>query len=148
MAREPIAAWFYALVAVRRGDSFLALREASHEQGWYLPAGQCEAGERLTGAAVRECLEETGVAVELDGVLRVEHEVYPTGARVQVIFTGHAAPGAQPPQTHADEHSLEARWVTLDELRRLPLRHPEVLHIFEQLAAGVQPAPLSVLVER
>ncbi|RYE87226.1 MAG: NUDIX hydrolase, partial [Myxococcales bacterium] len=85
MAREPIGTWFYSLVAVRQGDRFLALREARHGQGWYLPAGRCEAGERLTEAAVRECLEETGVAVVLDGLLRIEHEVTPTGSRVRAI---------------------------------------------------------------
>lgn len=147
MAREPIATWFYSLVAVRQGDRALVLQESKHGQGWYLPAGRCEAGERLTEAAVRECLEETGVAIVLDGILRIEHEVYPTGARVRVIFVGRPAPGAGPPKTHPDEHSLAARWVTLDELRRLPRRHDEVLHVYEELAAGAPVAPLATLVE-
>jgi len=146
MAREAIPTWFYAMVVVRQGDRFLALREASHGQGWYLPAGRCEAGERLTEAAVRECLEETGVPVVLDGVLRVEHGVHGWGAKVRVFFTARPAANT-PPKTTADEHSLEARWVTLDELARLPLRHPEVLEVFRAVAAGAPVAPLSVLRE-
>ncbi|MCU0656826.1 MAG: NUDIX hydrolase [Polyangiaceae bacterium] len=146
MARDPIPSWFYALVVVRRGAHFLAIREASHGQGWYLPAGRCEAGERLTEAARRECLEETGIPVHLEGLLRIEHENHAWGVRSRVIFVGSPA-SQQAPKTQPDEHSLEARWVTLDELERLPLRHPEVLDLFRAVASGAQVAPLSLLRE-
>lgn len=146
MAREGIPTWFYALVVVRRGERFLALREASHEQGWYLPAGRCEAGERLTDAAARECLEETGVPVVLDGILRVEHGLNQWGSRVRVIFTGRPADD-RAPKSFADEHSLEARWVTTGELAALPLRHPEVLDLFRYVEQGGLVHPLSLLVD-
>jgi 8-oxo-dGTP pyrophosphatase MutT (NUDIX family) len=129
---------------VRRGDRFLALREASHEQGWYLPAGRCEAGERLTDAAVRECLEETGVPVVLDGIWAIQHTTEAWGARIRVIFSAHPSDDS-PPKTTPDEHSLEARWVTPDEMAALPLRHPEVLALFRRAAAGAVVHPLSVL---
>lgn len=146
MAREAIPSWFYALVIVRQGDRFLALREATHEQGWYLPAGRCEPGERLIEAATRECLEETGVPVILDGIVRVEHGAHPWGARVRVFFVGHPERDVAP-KTTADEHSLEARWVTLEELAGLPLRHPEVLDMFRLVAEGASVAPLSLLAD-
>jgi 8-oxo-dGTP pyrophosphatase MutT (NUDIX family) len=73
MPRDPIPTWYFALVVVRQGNRFLLVHERKHGQGWYLPAGRVESGETLTQAAVRETLEETGVPVVLDGVLRVEH---------------------------------------------------------------------------
>src|SRR4051794_33106555 len=86
--RDPIPSWFYALVVVRKGDQFLLVKE--RDDTWYLPAGRVEPGETLFEGARRECLEESGVPVILDGVLRVEHTPWPTdSARVRVFFTGH-----------------------------------------------------------
>jgi ADP-ribose pyrophosphatase YjhB (NUDIX family) len=144
MAREPIPTWFFALVVVRDGDRFLVLREAKHGQNWYLPAGRVEPGETFAEAAVRETLEETGVPITLQGILKVQHTTGAAGARVRIIFLAGPADDT-PPKTEADEHSLEARWVTLDELARLPLRGPEVLAMFRWVAAGAPVYPLDLL---
>lgn len=50
-------------------------------------------------------------------------------ARVRVVFLARPA-DATPPKSVPDEHSLEARWVTLDELASLPLRSPELPGLF------------------
>jgi ADP-ribose pyrophosphatase YjhB (NUDIX family) len=57
MAREPIPTWYFALVVVRRGHRFLAVREVKHGQLWYLPAGGAEPGESLAEGARREVLD-------------------------------------------------------------------------------------------
>jgi phosphatase NudJ len=144
MARKPIPTWFFSLVVVRDGDRFLAVREAKHGQGWYLPAGRAEPGETLADAAVRETLEETGVAIVLEGLLKLQHTPDEYGARVRALFLARPA-GEQTPKSTADEHSLEARWVTLDELARLPLRGPEVLDIFRWVADGAPVYPLDLI---
>lgn len=147
MPRDPIPTWFFALVVVRQGDRFLLVHEAKHGQGWYLPAGRVEPGESLTHAAVRETLEEAGVPVALDGVLRVEHTPRPDGtARVRVIFVGHPAADV-PPKSIADEESLEAAWFALDALDRLPLRTPEVREILRHVQDGGPVHPLDLIVE-
>lgn len=144
MARSPIAAWFFGLVIVRKGDRFLAVRERKHGQGWYLPAGRIEAGESLEDGARREVLEETGVPVRLDGVLRIEHTPLPELARVRVFFV--ASPlDDRAPKTTPDEHSLEARWVTLAELATMQLRGREVLDIFQAVADGAPVYPMSLI---
>lgn len=88
MPREPIRTWTFALVVVRQDDRFLLVQEARPPHDWYLPAGRVEAGESWMEGAIRETRVEAGIEVELDGVLRVEHEPQPWGARVRVFFTG------------------------------------------------------------
>src|SRR5687768_8234225 len=105
MSREPIPTWFFALVVVRLGPRYLLVHERKHGQLWYLPAGRVEPGETLEDGARRETLEETGVPVVLDGVLRVEHSPSPDGTRVRVIYVGHPKDDT-PPKSHQDEHSL------------------------------------------
>jgi ADP-ribose pyrophosphatase YjhB (NUDIX family) len=144
MPRAPIPTWFYAVVVVRRGDRFLLVQEASHGNVWYLPAGRVEAGERLEDAAHREALEETGVPVVLEGILRVQHTAYPEASRVRVVFVARPADD-RPPKTVPDADSLQARWVTLEELDRLPLRGPDVREFFAAVAGGATVAPLTLL---
>src|SRR5437016_11527969 len=88
MAREPIPTWFFALVVVRSGHRYLLVHENKHGQLWYLPAGRVEPGESFIEAARRETLEETGVPVVLEGILRVEHSPLRdgSGARLRVLF--------------------------------------------------------------
>jgi phosphatase NudJ len=145
MARAPIPTWFFALVVVRDGERFLAVHEAKHGRLWYLPAGRVEPGETLADAARRETLEETGVPIVLEGILRVEHTPTPEGtARVRVIFVARPA-DRTPPKSLPDSESLEARWVTLSELSSLPLRGSEVRELFQHVASGGTVHPLSLL---
>lgn len=146
MSREPIPTWCFALVVVRKGDRFLAVHEKKHGQLWYLPAGRVEPGETFFQAALRETLEETGVPVVLEGILRVEHTPSPNGARIRVVFLARPA-DETPPKLFPDEHSLEARWVTLEELARLPLRGAGVLLLFRSVARGAPVYPLELLGE-
>lgn len=145
MAREAMPTWFFSLVVVRRGDRFLLVHERKHGQTWYLPAGRVEPGESLAEAALRETLEETGVEIELEGVLRVEHNPGIDATRVRVFYLARPV-GEGTPKQAPDEHSLAARWLTLTEMRALPLRGHEVLEIFEAVAAGVPVAPLTTIV--
>lgn len=144
MAREGLRHWCFAMAVVRLGRRFLVVRERKHGQGWYLPAGRVEAGETFVEAAVRETLEESGVPIAVEGVLRVEHTPTPDGARMRVFVVARPIDDT-PPKTVADEHSLEARWVTLDELDALPLRGDEVRAVFRYVANGGAVYPMSVL---
>ncbi len=144
MVRDASATWFFAVVVVRKGDRVLVVHERKHGQSWYLPAGRVEPGETLAGAAVRETLEETGVPVVLDGVLRLEHNPGVESTRVRAFF--HARPADDsPPKTEPDSHSLAARWVTLEEMRALPQRGAEALEIVAAVLAGAPVLPLSAI---
>lgn len=145
MARDPTPTWFFVLVVVRLGHRFLLVRERKHGQLWYLPAGRVEPGEDLAEAALRETLEEAGIPVVLEGILRFERSVIFDGdVRMRVIYVARPA-GDTPPKTQADDESLEARWVSLLEMDTLPLRGAEVREILEHAASGGQVFPLSLL---
>jgi len=144
VSREAIPTWFFVLVVVRDGDRFLVIHERKHGQRYYLPAGRVEPGESLVAAALRETQEESRVQIELDGVLQVQHTpMAGQGSRVRVIFV--ARPRADSPAPGSTDDSLDAAWVTLEQLDTLPLRGPEVARWFRAVASGATVYPLSLL---
>lgn len=145
MPRPPIPTWFFALVVVRLGHRFLLVHERKHGELWYLPAGRVEPGEDFVRAAERETCEEAGISIVVEGVLRIEHTPMPEGiARVRAILVARPRDDT-PPKQIADDESLGAAWVTLDELNALALRDDEVRAFFEYVARGGAVYPLSVL---
>ena len=129
---------------MRLGDRFLVVHERKHGQLWYLPAGGVEPGESFAEAAIRETLEETGVRVVLEGILRIEQSRRLEGARMRVIYQARVE-GDPTPKSLPDQHTLGAAWVRLDELAHYPLRGPDVLELFNYVARGGPRYPLSLL---
>ncbi len=145
MSRDPVPAWFFVVVIVRQNNQFLLIQESRHGQTWYFPAGRVEPGETILEAAYRETLEEAGIPVELDGLLRIEHTSLPIGAvRMRFVFLAHPVTPA-PPKYQPNAESLQAQWITLEQLSQYPLRSPEVRQILENLASGAPAYPLSLL---
>jgi len=143
MPRSPLPTWYFALVVVRRGHRFLLTQERKYGSSWSIPGGRVEPGEGLAEAAVREVFEETGVPVRLDGILRVEHSPG-DGVRVRVIYTGTPIDDTEP-KTMADDESLGAAWLTLDEIRERPLRGSELCALLESVVNGRPVYPLDLM---
>ena len=142
--RTPIPTWFFVLVIVRWQDQFLLIQERKHGQRWYLPAGRVEAGETLLQAAQRETLEESGLLVTLDGIVRVEHTPMPEGgARCRVIFTAQVA--GPRPTLGPTADSLGGAWIGVNDLSQYELRGTEVADYFSYLTKGGTTYPLSLL---
>jgi ADP-ribose pyrophosphatase YjhB (NUDIX family) len=146
MAREPLPTWYFALVVVRCGHRFLLTQERKYGSTWSIPGGRVEPGEALADAAVREVFEETGVPIRIDGILRVEHDPGEEGGhvRVRILFTGSPIDDTAP-KTTADDESLGAAYLTLAEIRALPLRGAELGALLESIADGRQVFPLDLL---
>jgi 8-oxo-dGTP pyrophosphatase MutT (NUDIX family) len=142
--RDPVPTWYFALVVVRLGHRFLLTQERRYGATWSVPGGRVEPGETLVAAAVREVLEETGVPIKLDGVLRVEHSPSEGSARIRVIFVGSPLDDTRPKSTPDDE-SLGAAYLTLDEIRELPWRGAELRVLLETVHGGCQVFPLDLL---
>ena len=143
MAREPIPTYYFALVVVRRGQRFLLTQEKKYGATWSIPGGRVEPGESLTTAAIREVFEETGVPIALDGILRVEHTPGDS-SRMRVLFTGYPIDDT-PPKQSADAESLRAAYLTLAEIRELPLRGAELGALLESVLGGRAVFPLELL---
>lgn len=96
------------------GRVLLIRRAVPPRQGfWALPAGYAEIGEHPEETARRETLEETGVAVDLDGLLDVM--TFGGGDEpfgVLLLFAAHATST----EVHAGDDALEARFFAPDEL--------------------------------
>ncbi|MCB0877120.1 MAG: NUDIX domain-containing protein [Solirubrobacterales bacterium] len=145
MARDPIPTWFFALAVVRRGDRFVLVHERKHGQLWYLPGGRAEPGEALVDAARRETLEEAGIHIVPEALIRVEHSPRADGgARCRAIFLARPADDT-PLKSAPDEESLGAAWVSLEDLDDCPLRNDEVAQLIRYVAAGEHVQPLSAL---
>jgi ADP-ribose pyrophosphatase YjhB (NUDIX family) len=145
MAKAPLPTWYFALVVVRRGHRFLLVQEKKYGETWSIPGGRVEPGEAIADAAIREVYEESGVPIQLDGIYRVEHTPHDTACRVRVLFAGTPRDDT-PPKTTADDESLRAAWLTLDEIRALPLRGAELGILLESISHGRQQVfPLDML---
>lgn len=141
--KRPLAAWCFSVVVVRRGDRFLLVQERKHGQRWYLPAGRVEPGEGFAEAAVRETLEESCVPIRLLGLIRLDTSHKQTGLRLRAVFYGEPA-GDTPPKSVADEHTLQAKWFSLDEIAGLPLRGADAAQLAEYVANGKTIHPLEI----
>jgi 8-oxo-dGTP pyrophosphatase MutT (NUDIX family) len=143
-ARNPTPTWFFALVVVRNNGKYLLAQERKYGRTWTIPGGRVEPGESLVDAAVREVVEETGIPVRLDGIVRIEHTPSQTGARVRVVFSGVPIDDT-PPKQRADDESLGAAWLTLAEVKDLALRGYELAELLTALEAGAPTYPLELL---
>lgn len=144
MAKRPIPTWTFVLALVKWGRRVLLVQEPGDEALWSIPGGRVEEGETLEQAVKREALEEAGMPIELEGLLRVERTLVAAGdARLRVIFLARPADDVTPKVVH-DEHSRGARWFTKGEMAGLPMRSPD-MHRLVRAAFEGQVAPLSLL---
>jgi ADP-ribose pyrophosphatase YjhB (NUDIX family) len=103
-----------AVVVVEDGKILLVRRAIEPKKGlWSLPAGFIEIDETVRECAVREAKEETGLDVELDGIVDVV-TVFddPRYVCLLVVFAGHAVGGELAP----GDDAAEAGTFGLDEL--------------------------------
>lgn len=113
-AKPPIA----AAVVVRSGRLLMVRRRISEgELSWQFPAGAVEAGESPEQAAVRECLEETGLTVT--AVKLLGQRVHPATGRHMTYVACEAVEvhGEDAEALVADPEELDAAvWVRLGAL--------------------------------
>lgn len=107
-------------VVIWRGDEVLLIERGKGpiSGNWSLPGGKQELGETVQETAHREIKEETGVDIEIVGLLDVVDLVRRDDAgRVRfhytlVDFTARWTAG----EPVAGDDAADARWVRLDEL--------------------------------
>lgn len=112
-------------VLVEREDQVLLVRRRlSPRRGmWSIPAGFVDFDEDPSGAAIRECQEETGLDVEITGLLDViagrEHE---GGADIVIVYRAREIGG----QPRAADDVDRVAFFALDDLPPLAFRATRV----------------------
>ena len=98
---------------VHPGGPFWAHKD---DGAWSIPKGELQAGEDPLEAARREFFEETGLRVgRLESLGRIEHSYSHFTVDLH-LFRGSATDGRR-----VDARGRPFRWVTREQLRRLPI---------------------------
>ncbi|MET9490925.1 NUDIX domain-containing protein [Nocardia sp. NPDC006630] len=130
-----------ALVVDDQGAILLQRRRDSGN--WSLPGGIMEIGETLEECVVRETKEESGLDIEITGLLGIytdpEHVIaYADGEIRQefsVTFYGRVRGG----QVAVSDESTEVRFVGLDEVADLPVHDTVRLRLRHHAEQRAQP---------
>jgi 8-oxo-dGTP diphosphatase len=112
------------------------IERANPPHGFALPGGFVDMGESVEEAAVREAREETGLDVELAGLLGVysRPDRDPRGQTIATVFTGRAK---DPAALQAGDDAKRAAFHPLNALpEELAFDHSEILQDFMQARAG------------
>lgn len=108
----PQCGWIYfadpkvaaAVLVEQDGSVLLTRRNNDPGRGlWTLPAGFVDAGEDPARAAERECLEETGLTVQVTGLIEVMFgQEHPRGAHIVLFYRAEILSGSLAPGDDAD----------------------------------------------
>ncbi len=122
-ARTPIVA-VGAVIWNARNDVLLVCRlRPPRENEWSIPGGKIEWGETVENALKREVREETGLTIEILGLIDIVDSLIPapSGAlrhhHVLLDFTARRVSG----KLRAGDDAREVRWVPLAALKDYPM---------------------------
>ena len=109
-----------AVLVEQDGRILLVQRANEPYRGlWTLPAGFVNAGEDPALAAARECLEETGLSVEITGLIDiVAGREHARGSDFVIFYRGRAAPG----EPQADDDAAAVGWFERASLPELAFK--------------------------
>ena len=120
------------ILLIRRGDN----------KQWALPAGGMEPGESVTECMAREVWEETGLTVESSVAFAIYSEprfTAPTRPEAQLLTVAYRVDEWSGELNRITDETDDARWFTVDDLRRLPDLMDMYLETIEDcLGMGVQ----------
>ena len=114
------------------------IERANIPHGFALPGGFVDVGESVEDAAVREMREETGLDVELTGLLGVysRPDRDPRGHTVATVFTGRAR---DPAALRAGDDARRAAFYPLAALPGgIVFDHAEILQDFIKVRSGLR----------
>ena len=115
-----------AAVLIERDGRVLLVRRAGEPfRGfWSLPAGFINGGEDPAEAAVRECLEETGLHVRLTRLLDIiPGKEHPRGADFIIVYQAEVIAGDLTPNDDADA----VEWFERENLPQLAFRATQIV---------------------
>lgn len=131
------------VVVVDASGALLLIRRTDNNN-WALPGGAMDPGESMTDCAVRETLEETGIHVEVTGLVGIytdpRHVILYTSngeARQEfsIVYTARPIGGTPTPSSE----SREVHWVAPADVEGLQMDRSMRLRISHYLAGNGKP---------
>ncbi|MEV0249435.1 NUDIX domain-containing protein [Nocardia sp. NPDC050712] len=119
------------------------MQRRSDSGNWSFPGGVMEIGETLEECVIRETREETGLDIEITGLLGIytdpEHIIEYADGEVRqefnITFYGRVCAG----QLEVSSESTEVRFIQLDELEELPVHDTVRLRLGHHAAGRAHP---------
>ncbi|GLF94300.1 NUDIX domain-containing protein [Streptomyces yaizuensis] len=132
-APEPNSLVVAASAVVTDEQGHILLQRRRDNDLWALPGGGMDMTDSLPGTAVREVREETGLDVEITGLVGTytdpRHVIAYSDGEVRrqfnVCFTARVTGG----QLAISDESTELRFIDPDDLADLPMHHTQRLRI-------------------
>lgn len=116
-------------VFAQDGEGRVLLIHRNDNSLWSLPGGTQEIGEDISGTAVRETREETGLEVQVTGLVGIysnpNHVVAYDDGEVRQQFAICVRAKATGGKLAGSSESAEVRWVRREDLDSLPM-HPSI----------------------
>lgn len=121
----------------------LLLQRRADNGNWAMPGGAMEMGESLAGSVIREVKEETGLDIEVTGLVGTytdpRHVIAYTDGEVRrqfnICYTARIIGG----QLRSSQESLDVRFVDPTELDSMPIHPTQRLRIDHYLHGGNEP---------
>ena len=141
--RYPSRPFVGAGAVVHRGNQVLLIRRKypPNERKWALPGGLVELGERVQDAAAREVLEETGLKIEVEGLLDVATDIHvDRGSKLEyhyVLVDYVAKPVSGRLRLNAE--SSGSGWFSAQELKKLEMSSATSKALKLYFARGTNP---------
>lgn len=110
------------IIEYEDGDIVLAKRKYNpYKDSWALPGGKMEKNELIETTAIREAKEETGLDIELTGLIGVYSDPYrdPRGRYISVVFVAKIMGG----KLLAGSDALECIKISVMDLPELAFDH-------------------------
>ncbi|MEV5378061.1 MULTISPECIES: NUDIX hydrolase [Streptomyces] len=142
-APEPNSLVVAASAVVTDGEGRILMQRRADSGLWALPGGGMEMGESLAGAVVREVREETGLDVEVTGLVGTytdpRHVIAYSDGEVRrqfnICFTARIVGGT----LAISDESTELRFVPVDGIRSLDMHPTQRMRVQHYLQRRPQP---------